>query len=374
MRIFDFKNFVLNERLGLSESSTMFTDIIFKTIFNDFDLFFKSSEKSYSDTAIISYRKLRPFITNLKLYSDFPVVGFEIDLEFKKITGSRFKSMYGDIDITVGGTSSGFGHKNWKNYSKIVKPVKKVSEVGLIIHIGIDIDIDKSTFDIEDSNSKESLVDGIYSTIYHELNHSYEHYKRTIRAPKRGEYRGAIYDRSFNTALTYAENNKWKFPKEIWRKWTNDFLHYIYISEGQELNANVQEMYYFIKKYPDRDLSSFTIWNTADEMDKFDSNKFYQEISQVIGEKYNWNDLGNFLLADCKSTDDVVNRLKDMWVSVYESEVEGQKGKPIIPLETLRKMSGKQFIEYWGRKFNENGKYLKKKIGNIKYQLDNEKI
>ncbi len=374
MRIFDFKNFVVNERLGLSESSTMFRDIIYKTVYSKFTEFYNSTEKSISETLIINYRKLRPQITDLKLYSDFPIVGFEVDVEFKKITSSRFTALYGDKEITVGGSSSGFGHKNWKNYSKIVKPIKKVSDVGLIIHIGIDIDIDKTYFDMSNPEHNEELIDGINSTLFHELNHSYEHYKRTMRAPKRGEYRGAIYDRSFNTALTYAENNKWKFPKEIWKKWTDDFLHYIYISEGQELNANVQEMYYFIKKYPDRELESFSIWTNADEMDKFDSDKFYEELKQVINERYNWTDLGNFLLADCKSSDDVVDRLKDMWVSVYESEVKGQKGSPIIPLNTLRNMSGKQFIEYWGRKFNENGKYLKKKIGNIKYQLGNEKI
>ncbi len=374
MRIFNFKNFVVNERLGLSESSTMFREIIYKTVYSKFTEFYKSTEKSISETLLINYRKLRPQITDLKLYSDFPVVGFEIDVEFKKITSSRFTALYGDKEITVGGSCSGFGHKNWKNYSKIVKPVKKVSDVGLIIHIGIDIDIDKTYFDMSNHEHNEELIDGINSTLFHELNHSYEHYKRTMRAPKRGEYRGAIYDRSFNTALTYAENNKWKFPKEIWKKWSNDFLHYIYISEGQELNANVQEMYYFIQKYPDRELESFSIWINADEMNKFDSDKFYEELKQVINERYNWNDLGNFLLADCKSADDVVDRLKDMWVSVYESEVEGQKGSPIIPLNTLRNMSGKQFIDYWGRKFNENGKYLKKKIGNIKYQLSNEKI
>jgi len=374
MRIFDFKNFVVNEKLGLSESSTMFREIIYKTVYSKFTEFYKSTEKSISETLLINYRKLRPQITDLKLYSDFPVVGFEIDVEFKKITSSRFTALYGDIEITVGGSCSGFGHKNWKNYSKIVKPVKKVSDVGLIIHIGIDIDIDKTYFDMSNPEHNEELIDGINSTLFHELNHSYEHYKRTMRAPKRGEYRGAIYDRSFNTALTYAENNKWKFPKEIWKKWTNDFLHYIYISEGQELNANVQEMYYFIQKYPDRELEGFSIWRNANEMDKFDSDKLYEELKQVINERYNWNDLGNFLLADCKSADDVVDRLKDMWVSVYESEVKGQKGSPIIPLNTLRNMSGKQFIDYWGKKFNENGKYLKKKIGNIKYQLGNEKI
>ncbi len=374
MRIFDFKNFIVNERLGLSESSTMFREIIYKTVYSKFTEFFKSTDKSISETLVINYRKLRPQITNLNLYSDFPVVGFEVDVEFKKITSSRFTSLYGDREITVGGSSSGFGHKNWKNYSKIVKPVKKVSDVGLIIHIGIDIDIDKTYFDMSNPEHNEELIDGINSTLFHELNHSYEHYKRTMRAPKRGEYRGAIYDRSFNTALTYAENNKWKFPKEIWKKWSNDFLHYIYISEGQELNANVQEMYYFIQKYPDRELESFSIWTNADEMDKFDSDRFYQELKQVINERYNWSDLGNFLLVDCKSADDVVDRLKDMWVSVYESEIKGQKGSPIIPLNTLRNMSGKQFIDYWGKKFNENGKYLKKKIGNIKYQLGNEKI
>ena len=126
MRIFDFKNFVVNEKLGLSESSTMFREIIYKTVYSKFAEFYKSTEKSISETLIINYRKLRPQITDLKLYSDFPVVGFEVDVEFKKITSSRFTALYGDKEITVGGSSSGFGHKNWKNYSKIVKPGGKL--------------------------------------------------------------------------------------------------------------------------------------------------------------------------------------------------------------------------------------------------------
>jgi hypothetical protein len=58
-----------------------------------------------------------------------------------------------------------------------------------------------------------------------------------------------------------------------------------------------------------------------------------------------------------------------MWVSVYTKQLKSQKATPIIPFSTLKKMTGIDFIEYWGRKFNENGKYLKVKIGKIKNEF-----
>ena len=76
--------------------------------------------------------------------------------------------------------------------------------------------------------------------------------------------------------------------------------------------------------------------------------------------------MGNVLLVGCKDEHEVADKLKDMWVSVYEKELKDQKGKSIIPINTFKKMNCKQFVEYWGKQFNENGKYLIGKIGKIK--------
>lgn len=373
MGIFNFKQFLINEKHGLSESSVMFVELLEKKTYYKFIEFLESKENSLDETLNIKYRQLVPFI-NKEKYADFPVVGFELILEFKKMTERKFNSTYDYKDhVAIGGYASGFGNKNWKNYSKIVKPMRKIADVGLIIQLSVGIDIDKKNFDIDNPSNKKELMDGISSTLYHELNHCYEHYKRTTKAPKRGEYRKPIYGRSFNTALTYAENNIWKFPKLIWYKWSYEFLRYIYISETQELNANIQEIHYFMKKYPNKNLSEFKIYRTADEMQKFNSDDFYNSLINEIS-SHNWKDLGNALLVGNDSPDDVADRLKDMWVSVYEKELKEQKGKPIIPINTLKSMSCKDFIDYWGKQFNQNGIYMKKKIAKIKSDIENEKI
>lgn len=375
MGIFNFKQFILNERHGASEASLMFVSILENKTYYKFLDFLESKEIILDETVDVKYRTLNPFIKDKELYKDFPVVGFELVLEFKKVSPKRFDKLYAYPNyVAIGGYASGFGNKNWKNYSKIIKPMKKVTDHGLIIQLSVGIDIDRKNFDINNPNHQKELIDGIGSTLYHELNHCYEHYKRTMRAPKRGEYSKPIYGRSFNTSLTYAENNIWKFPKAIWYKWTTDFLQYIYFSESQELNANVQEMHYFINKYPDKDLSEFKIWRLAVTMERFNSEEFYNSLINEISSHYNWKDMGNALLVGCEDEEEVADKLKEMWVSVYEKELKDQKATPVIPINTLKKMTCKQFIEYWSKQFNENGRYLKNKIAKIKSDVENEKI
>ena len=365
MGIFNFKQFVLNEAHGLSRSSIMFADVLQKKTYYKFLDFLESTENILDEKVEIKYRDLARFIDK-NLYPDFPVVGFELILEFKKMTPSRFKGMYDYPNhVAIGGYASGFGNKNWKNYSKIVKPARKIADVGLIIQLSVGVDVDKRNFDINNPENKQELIDGINSTLYHELNHCYEHYKRTIKSAKRGEYRKPIYDRSFNTALTYAEKNKWKFPKEIWYKWTSDFLSYIYFSERQEMNANIQEINYFIDKYPNKDLTEFKIYKISSKMKYFNADEFYNSLINTISSHYNLRDMGNALLVGCKDEHEIADKLKDMWVSVYESELKNQKGKSVISINTFKKMNCKQFVEYWGRQFNENGRYLMNKIGKI---------
>lgn len=341
MLIVEFCKFI-NEKYGSSESSLIFSEILTARTYHNFIDFLNSDEKKLEKTDIVKYNSLRTYIKDKNLYSDFPVVGFEIVLNFKKVKSQK-------IELSVGGYSQYFGNKNWKNYSKIVKPIKNTS-VGLIIQIGIDISVNYK-FDYKNETSSNLLRDDIESTVYHELNHSYEHYKRVI---KKSKYIKPISDRSFNTSITYSANNSWKFNKELWEFWNKNFLKYLYIGEFHELNANIQEITFYIKKYPNKRLDEFLIYKNADEMEKFDSEKFYNEIVS-------------------KSSDFTANKLKNMWISVYEKQIEKQKSKPIIPISTLKNMDGLEFIKFWGKKINMNGKYIKRKIGKIKNSI-NEKV
>jgi hypothetical protein len=360
MGIFNFKDFI-NEKLGISESSLIFADFLEGRLYHTFVEFLNSSEKSLDKTDLVKYTLLKNHIKDKSLYADFPVVKFELVLEFRKMTTKAFEKSFGKgarLPVAVGGSASGFGNKNWGGYSKIVNPIKKVSDIGIVVQLGIEVYINEDLFDLNNTSHSTRLRDQIGSVIYHELNHSYEHFKRTTRPAKKGEYRKPLYDRSFNTALTYADSNSWKFPTSIWSKWSKDFLYYIYVSESHELNANVQQVYYHIKKYPKDNIEDNQIYKDSVIMTNFDSKIFYNQLLQEISNYYKFENI-----EDSKR---VVNRLKDMWVSVYTKQLQYQKATPIIPFSTLKKMTGLDFIEYWGKKFNSNGKYLKVKIGKIK--------
>ena len=114
-----------------------------------------------------------------------------------------------------------------------------------------------------------------------------------------------------------------------------------------------------------KDLKEFKIYRTSNEMKYFNADEFYNSLISTILSHHNLKDMGNALLVGAKDEHEIADKLKDMWVSVYESELKNQKGKSVIPINTFKKMNCKQFVEYWGRQFNENGRYLMNKIGKI---------
>jgi hypothetical protein len=369
MGIFNFKDFII-EKLGVSESSLVFGDFLESRVYHTFLEFLNSNEKTLDKTDEVKYTLLKNFIKDTSLYADFPVVKFELLLQFKKMSTKAFEKAFGKtakFPVAVGGSASGFGNKNWGGYSKIINPIKKVSAVGIVVQLGIEVYIDKDLFNQNNDLHVKRLRDQIGSVVYHELNHSYEHFKRTTRPAKKGEYRKPLQDRSFNTSLTYADNNLWKFPTSIWETWSRDFLYYIYVSESHELNANVQQFYHNVKKYPKADIKNNEIYVDAISMINFKTDVFYNKLLQKISEYYKFENI--------EDSEMVANRLKDMWVSIYSKQLESQKSTPIISIRTLKKMTCLDFVEYWGDKFNKNGRYLLGKISKIKNEFgDNEKI
>jgi hypothetical protein len=351
MRIFYFNNFI-NERLGVSEPSLIFASTLENRIQWAFRDFIKSDNKSDIQLMDVGYRFLRTYIKNLELYSKFPVVKFEIKLDFNKLTENTFQKMYPGFteNIATGGHASYFGNKNWSGYSRIVDPIKQITDKGVIINFGISIDV-RPTFDLSNEEDFRKMTDDIGSTLYHELHHCYEHYVRVIKNTNvmRPE------NRSFNSALSWAENI-WKYPKTLFKFWSI-FTYYLYVSEYHETRANIQEIFYFIKKYPNKDLSEIRVYKTADKMEKFNYEEYYQDLLNKISEKYPG------------SEEYVANRFKSMWIKTYKKECEVQSTKPVISFETLEKMDCKEFLKYWQKRINSAGRTIKRKAHNIKANI-----
>lgn len=369
MNIFNFRQFI-NEKQGVSLPSIIFADFLENWIYNTFLEFLESDEKSVYDLDDIKYGLLKTYIKDIKLYSEFPVVGFEVIKDFKKTKSRIFKSKYKESDkMAVGGEASYFGNKNWGAYSKIVKPKKEVTDIGLIIQIRINIEVDSDNFDTDDKDQLKTLRDQIGSVIYHELNHSYEHYKRTTQKLKTGEFKKPIYNRSFNTAITYSDENTLNFPNKIWDLWDR-FLNYIYLIEKYEMNANIQETYYMLKKYPDLDLDELDTYREVNEMLDFKSSIFYSKLIKTISETDNWEKC--VYGVEFKNEEELANMLKDMWVDNYKSKLEGDS--PIISINTFKKMSCLDFIKFWEDRILKSADYMKRKILKMKNSIDNEKI
>jgi hypothetical protein len=361
MWILSFNDYI-TEKFGVSKSSIQFVDLLNQRCVDDFIKFFRSSSNKLTEhIERINYTELKSSIKDRGVYTEFPVVGFELVYEFKKKTNLQFTKVHpisskrGKV-LSIGGWAAGFGNKNWKWYSKMVDPKKELTEKGIIIQIGIEINVNKDEFSVDNKQHLSDLEDGINSTMYHELNHALEHYQRTIK----GDKSKFIWSRSMNPTLTYSAINKYKFPKQIWIFWQEFFLDYIYLSEEFELRSNVQEMYFFLKKYPEKSLEDFEIYNNAKYMYSFDGYNFYHKFLKKIGEYEPYRGIEK----------EMAQKFKDMWVEVYLKECKEQKAETIISRQTLEKMTCEEFIKFWGNKFNENGEYLKRKINTLKFGID----
>ena len=356
MGIFSFNQF-LSEASGVSEPSLQFFDILQEKCEQAFNTFYESNLRKENRDEKIEYSSLKSYIKDTNLYKDFPVVGFELEFNFEKMTADKFEKRFPNDDneiyteyvIAVGGSFYPFGNKNWKNYSKFVSPVKEVTEKGIILRIGIEIDISRS-FDIDNKYHLKNLKDKIGSTLYHELNHAYESYKRTIK----GDKTKLIWDRSFHISQTNAIKNLYKFPKDIWRFWENNFMGYTYTSEHHELRSNVQETSYLMKSNPKLNIKETTIYKRADKMEKFEAFGFYHKLLKEISNYEPYKG----------SEKEVAEKLKNMWISIYIKELGSQKSN--LPLLSFEKMDCLEFIKWWGKRINYSGTYLKKKIYKLK--------
>ena len=368
MGIFNFKNFkVINEKAGVADATLFYVDPISNKVWDEFLNYYQSDNSEKLEKNItITYNKIRPNITDKVTYSLFPVVSIELNVLFKKLSTNEFSKKYkynierrkklGEkLTHTVGGFAVNFGHRNWSGYSRMTNPVRKASDHGLIIYCGVSIDLSPS-FNINDSNSKNRIKDQIEETIWHELNHLYEYYNRVLSGS------GSISSRGPSSSITSADVNKWGIPTDIYNFWTYGFTYYLYTSEPHELNAQVQEAGYSTNKYGFSKLQKTDPWKTAIHMQNFNAKSFItgleEEINKYLlskGEK----ELNN------NSARPIKERLKNMWIQQYEKFLKEYGEEPTIPLSVLKKMNCDQFAEYFQKRINDAGIYLKKKLSKL---------
>ena len=371
MKISNFKNFKINEKVGVAEPTLFYVDPILNKVWNEFLEFYQSDEKRQEESYNISYNTIRPNITDRFTYSQFPVVGIELDVVFYKMTDQEFNKKYrysmksrkGGVTHKIGGAAVSFGHKNWAGYTRMAPPVKEVSDHGLIIHCGIYIDL-SSNFNM--GIYKNKIQEEIEETIWHELNHLYEYYNRALVQVGRIEKRGP------SLAVTYADVNKWGIPREIYEYWTYEFAYYIYASEQHELNAQVQEAAFWINKHGISKLQKTQAWENAEYMESFDADDFIEgldnEIFTYIESKQKPEEIAK---REDSHTAIIKERLKNMWVQQYEKALlEGET--PFLPLNAMKKMDCDEFISYFQRRLNKSGRYLKSKLGKL-YEMDPNK-
>lgn len=358
MGILNFNQFI-TEKLGVSLPSLQFVDFLEKRCLKAFISFSKSKNTTMHEIDKIGFNSIKKYL-NKEIYSEFPIVGFEIVYDFKKYTNTYFSREFRETSkkstMYVGGWSMGFGNKNWKNYSKLVDPMRKGTKKGIILQIGIEVSFNKDKMDISDKKILEELEDNINSTIYHELNHGLENYKK-INIDTKNKF--------LSTGVSVASlSNYHRYPKPIWEIWNSDFTWLIYLNEDYELRSNVQEAFYFLKKYPDRDIKDLKIYKNADKMENFNADTFYNSLLKEISKypKYKGDEIN------------IAEKLKEMWIYVYKKEIKNGNGSKMIPLNMLENMNCKDFIDWWSKKINKSGNYLKKKLYKLKNGIHNEEI
>jgi hypothetical protein len=370
-------NFKILEKVGVADSTTFYVDPIFNKTWNEFLKFYQSDENKISKDFPITYSEIKPNldlrnIADRMMYAKFPVVGIELNLVFRKMTEDNFYKKYKysisswkkngkTLTYTVGGFAVNFGHRNWSGYSRLAPPVKQAADHGVILNCGISVDL-APNFNL--GLYKNKIQDQIEETIWHELNHLYEYYNRVLVKS------GTIVSRGPSTAITEADANKWGIPKDIYNFWIHNFVYYLYTSEQHELNAQVQEVAFWVKKYGFDKIQKTTAWGIANRMEKFDASIFLKGLDREIDTYISSKSIETTALrSNGLLSHPIKERLKNMWIQQYEKMLKKYNENPTVPLQTLKKMKCDEFTFYFQKRINKSGTYLKKKISKL-YIID----
>lgn len=342
-----YNKYKVNEALGVIESTLYYVEVIKSNLLNEILDFIDSDPeigKKVNIEVTIPFSSIKRYVTDWKIYPDFPVSEILVDLSMIKKRQEDIKKL--DFDtreesptpIKMGGFASSFARGRERAATRFKEPVKMNVDHSLLVHMGVSFEFS----DLFNKRRHDVLLETkLESVILHELNHVYEYYQRKLKNKS-----------NIALATTWASigPNKMKRPKVIWEYWQNNFTDFIYQSEPHELRAYVQEA----KAYVDRmDLASFkrtNVWKTANHMANFNAEKFKKRFNEFIKE-YN-----------PEYVDKIIDMLVKDFIKEYTELAEDFKETPRINPDTLYYMSTDDFLDFWGRKIRQAGDVLVRRM------------
>jgi len=333
-----YNDYIINEARGLSETSIIYSDIIFSEFNKHFEQFLKSNSNEQSYKIILNKNDLKDIIDN-KNWPNFPVSEFELEFKIKTIPAEKFNEKYYETIKYKNWITNGAFY-NLEDYYEGCPNSYLLSDG--TIHLKMEIGVELSS----EFNDKKGLEVEIESCILHELSHAYEAWVRK----KSGHGQTSV-------DLTWSiDVNRPNIKKELFKIWS-DNINLLYNSERHELRAMVQEAWSYVKKYNfDEMKEKCFVWKIAEQMSNFDALEFREEFKEKAKEIYpDINEYGiEFILKSLKGG--LANEL------IQRRDETAHEDKPSIIGEKIKKMSLDSFFNFIQKRINFSGEKLKQKI------------
>lgn len=324
MRIKGFNSF-LYERLGIADSTLFYSELLVDFVKKHFDLFQNDSQVKF---------EFQEKIKDLDAKEDFPVSEIILDISLERVPHDTFFTKYKSVAIknkhfTTTGLCFNIGEEDG---SEILDDdtIKLRIGVGVIIDDDLFVDLDR-----------ELLLIEVESSLTHELNHSFENYRRFCKEKT-----------IISAELTYAlDDNAADVPREVWIEWWRRLGYYIYWTESHEINAMKQDSFPYVKRFELEEMKQKNpSWDFYLKMSMFKASEFKSDMIEKI--KKNIPDSDPIkVLIDMK--DGLANKL---------SEMTEDRNKPSIPPKLIKRLSIDGFLDYCENRIQKGAEKLRRGI------------
>jgi hypothetical protein len=323
MKIFKYNEFFL-EKLGISEQTLKYSDLLTNQIFEEFDHFFNNKSEKVFEKSIKFESELKSLISD-----KYPVEKIEINIKFERISDFNFSKNYPTIS-SRGKYFTTTGSCEDIQEDQSGKTLLIISVQGIINEIKF--------------NDPEGLKVELESTLLHELNHSFEGFSRYLGK------RPVI-----QTSLTYAlDENAARVPESVWNIWWKEFAYYIYWTERHELNAMIQDSVPYTKRYSFEEMKQkCPSWDFYERMASFDVDSFYNRIVSEIVKT----------IPD-KDPVDVLTEMKNgLSTAIRDLINRGENGnESSLDPNLVEKLSINEFLNYCDKRIKKGAEILKRGI------------